>query len=631
MNRLSILIFVFTYSAVVHAGSISSVDQALELLKSEVLQTDFNDKIIWKAKARSQQGDIVNGLYGGVMTAPAEGWFFFIDDLPGASWQHACRYVFVTVTGEINIHSSNHPPRESEFFDAVHTRMYQRICLAENRRPARKGSPYPTDPHTGEKYAVLVSGGISQAQNYPRYWNDLSDIYCTLVYKYGFEDDHIYVLCSDGLDPAPDQSNYLNSDPDLDGDSDEDITGPAKLESIRAVIDTLAQVMTEEDLFVYFQTDHGGFMRTYNSFANLWFGELLLDTTLANIVSVLPECEQIYTFEQCCGGGFEDDLMDSGTPKRIFNSASLGEQPSMGLPPLYEYDAFVFYWTAALRGYDAYGNPADADYNNDQFISLREAFHYADIHDFCPENPQYNANPGLFGNYKTLDWLIEFSQVSLSGIFLDDDSTGSSSGNGDRCLNPDETVELSVEVRNIGTLSFGEFSGILECTDPNVEIIDDECSFPSLPFLGFTSSESDPFLIHVSSLCPAGHEIAFNTTIEDTAGNSFLLSFSLTCQGNFIDAEKEISAVNSAEIRLSASPNPFNHQSVISFTLEQSADVSLKVFDITGREVQSLVNGHLSPGAHQAVFDAKNLSSGFYFIKLEYLGETTMIKSLLVK
>ncbi|MBL7191406.1 right-handed parallel beta-helix repeat-containing protein, partial [bacterium] len=57
-------------------------------------------------------------------------------------------------------------------------------------------------------------------------------------------------------------------------------------------------------------------------------------------------------------------------------------------------------------------------------------------------------------------------------------------------------------------------------------------------------------------------------------------------------------------------PNPFNPSTVISFELRAASFVNLIVYDVQGREVQSLVTGHLSLGYHEVVFDGSDLSSG---------------------
>lgn len=80
-------------------------------------------------------------------------------------------------------------------------------------------------------------------------------------------------------------------------------------------------------------------------------------------------------------------------------------------------------------------------------------------------------------------------------------------------------------------------------------------------------------------------------------------------------------------------PNPFNASATISFHLPASGPVELKVYDVRGREVQSLVTGHLSSGQHEVVWNAAGVGSGVYFVRLtEGGGQLTEVqKVLLVK
>lgn len=64
-------------------------------------------------------------------------------------------------------------------------------------------------------------------------------------------------------------------------------------------------------------------------------------------------------------------------------------------------------------------------------------------------------------------------------------------------------------------------------------------------------------------------------------------------------------------------PNPFNPTTTIEFSIGRESHVSLKVFDVLGREVATLVDGRLGAGDHRCVFDAKNLSSGVYMYRLQ--------------
>ncbi len=69
-------------------------------------------------------------------------------------------------------------------------------------------------------------------------------------------------------------------------------------------------------------------------------------------------------------------------------------------------------------------------------------------------------------------------------------------------------------------------------------------------------------------------------------------------------------------VGLTASPNPFNAGTRISFSLSREMEVKLVVYDLLGREVAVLIRGVLQAGAQHAAFDASRLASGNYFLQL---------------
>ncbi|WP_340105680.1 T9SS type A sorting domain-containing protein [Rhodohalobacter sp. 8-1] len=79
-------------------------------------------------------------------------------------------------------------------------------------------------------------------------------------------------------------------------------------------------------------------------------------------------------------------------------------------------------------------------------------------------------------------------------------------------------------------------------------------------------------------------------------------------------------------------PNPFNPSTTIEFTLGQGGATTLKVYDISGREVASILSGRqLNAGSHSYTFDASSLSSGIYFYRLNSSGVQITRKMTLVK
>ena len=82
---------------------------------------------------------------------------------------------------------------------------------------------------------------------------------------------------------------------------------------------------------------------------------------------------------------------------------------------------------------------------------------------------------------------------------------------------------------------------------------------------------------------------------------------------------------------ITAHPNPFNNQTTISFNLPTSGNVSLKIFDITGREVAALYAGHWALGQQSVVWNAEGMSSGVYFVRMEAGDFVQTQKILLLK
>jgi hypothetical protein len=82
---------------------------------------------------------------------------------------------------------------------------------------------------------------------------------------------------------------------------------------------------------------------------------------------------------------------------------------------------------------------------------------------------------------------------------------------------------------------------------------------------------------------------------------------------------------------LSVYPNPFNSNTRIRFDLDRTTHVSLKVYDLTGRLVNTIVDGMQSAGRHELNFNGKNLASGTYFVHLRTDHAQRLQKILLLK
>ncbi|CAN5549872.1 hypothetical protein BH10BAC5_BH10BAC5_09310 [soil metagenome] len=78
-------------------------------------------------------------------------------------------------------------------------------------------------------------------------------------------------------------------------------------------------------------------------------------------------------------------------------------------------------------------------------------------------------------------------------------------------------------------------------------------------------------------------------------------------------------------------PNPFNPTTNIAFTLAKGANISIRVFDMSGRELQVLVDGLVTAGDHSVTWNASNYASGTYFYKFTNGNNVEVKKMFLVK
>ena len=70
------------------------------------------------------------------------------------------------------------------------------------------------------------------------------------------------------------------------------------------------------------------------------------------------------------------------------------------------------------------------------------------------------------------------------------------------------------------------------------------------------------------------------------------------------------------EPKLENYPNPFNPTTKIVYFIQEANFVSLKIYDILGREIKTLVKEMQQPGAYSIDFNAENISSGIYFYRI---------------
>jgi len=142
----------------------------------------------------------------------------------------------------------------------------------------------------------------------------------------------------------------------------------------------------------------------------------------------------------------------------------------------------------------------------------------------------------------------------------------------------------------------------------------------------------------LSHIIPAGHRIGIEVTsldmLSDNQAN--VVPYFLTSHSRVLSSFSEPSYVDipvvgdvptnagqtTSNIPESITlyqnyPNPFNPSTTISFDIPSSGRVTLKIHDVLGREVETLVNEDLNPGSYVRAFDGSSLASGVYFCRLQ--------------
>ncbi len=342
-------------------------------------------------------------------------WLVFVDECPYAGWEHPCKYFYIKKSIEsgrieksVFILDSVRPPGDVDL---------RRVKVMPRFRTDRKPVVGKLQPYTdmnassGHTYAVILSGGMNRNANSERYWNDCSFIYQTLRNTYHVPKENISVLISDGTDPADDMTLYsggTGSSPlDLDGDGVPDTEYSATKANLSGVISSLSGRLTDSDHLLVFVTSHGGYDRnTGRSYLYMWNNEKLYDTELDACLDRVDAGFITVVLGQCNSGGFVGVLK---RPNRIIAAACKADELSYECPEL-PFNEFMYHWTCALNGSDAYGNDITG-WNCRKGLPIVKAWNYASFNDhyansnyvFAHETPMQNSFTHSVANDLSLD------------------------------------------------------------------------------------------------------------------------------------------------------------------------------------------------------------------------------------
>lgn len=96
-------------------------------------------------------------------------------------------------------------------------------------------------------------------------------------------------------------------------------------------------------------------------------------------------------------------------------------------------------------------------------------------------------------------------------------------------------------------------------------------------------------------------------------------------------SEETSSGIPASAYTLSASPNPISTTAVVDFNLPSAGVASIAVYDVAGRQVDTLHSGELSPGSHSVSWNASGFANGVYFVRLESPAGTVSTQVMVLK
>lgn len=445
------LFFLFYFNTIVNAQI--GRQQSDSMLNNYIIENNIEKKWIYFCDT-IQPTDKIAILYGDTIIAPDEESFvYFVDERPLQGWSHPCRFVFIDKsTGQIRDSIAKFPPKGLSEWDLLleenEKLIYQKQI--EQRLPSFNKNIKRSNLETDHCYAVIISGGGSKDANWMRYWNDCAAIYSALINTYGYKDENIYVIMSDGTSPYEDRrigpASYDSSPLDLDGDGDDDITNAATITDISNVFNNLSTTIAEDDFLFIYTIDHGNVENGISTLC-LWNDEELNANDFARIVNRVKAKTMCITMGQCYSGGFLPYLSKKG---RIIATACNHNEMSLA-QDIYTYDEFVYHWTSAVNKCTPDGNPVNADYNLDGYVSIKEAFDYANLMDTKPETPQYLSNKEHYGEFVTLYGNNLCSKKTIANYIYIGDCTEYG------C----ELTVSGVQVRNNSTLTLESMGDII--------------------------------------------------------------------------------------------------------------------------------------------------------------------------
>lgn len=188
-------------------------------------------------------------------------------------------------------------------------------------------------------------------------------------------------------------------------------------------------------------------------------------------------------------------------------------------------------------------------------------------------------------------------------------------------LFPNEYRETLYDAKLINSNKFVLTSGYYPQKSDSSYVINRICD--SIGNIYYSKNITSPGFVSLASILPLQFgDILFVGTNKPIPGSNDDYAYILRSDSTLYSKPLKVNQLSNSipdKIRLYQNyPNPFNPETKIKFDIDRSGFVKLRIFDITGKYIQTLVNENLSSGSYSVIFRNSNLSSGVFFSQLEF-------------
>lgn len=277
------------------------------------------------------------------------------------------------------------------------------------------------------------------------------------------------------------------------------------------------------------------------------------------------------------------------------------------------------------------GTVIGATLTTDRYGNSNKAYIFNGINNYI--NIPNSSSLGLFGNLNsglTLCAWINTPVITKQGIFGRWGGTSGirylmfmeNGGSGDMHLTTWGIISRNIMAPNNWYFLTGIYDNVNHLIKFYVNGVLDTSFYLANPFVG----PDTPKELNIGKFDNSNY---FNGKIDDIRiYNRALAQNEIT---NLTDIESINSKIPSAFCLFQNYPNPFNPKTNIKFDIVKLSFVNLIVYDVSGREVETLVNEKLKEGSYQVYWNASQYSSGIYFYKLEAENYSAIKKMIFIK